>query len=82
MRREAQPAFVIDKLIRESDLSEWLQEYAGTNQQADPARTCVALDGRRTFGYYPLTTGSVHKHESPQRIASGPANHPNDELSG
>lgn len=28
------------------------------------------------MGYYALTAGSVHKHESPQRIARGLANHP------
>ena len=28
-------------------------------------------------GYYALTVGSVHKHESPQRIAKGLAHHPN-----
>jgi GNAT superfamily N-acetyltransferase len=36
----------------------------------------VALDGNIVVGYYALTTGSVHKHESPQRIAKGLANHP------
>ena len=27
-------------------------------------------------GYYARTTGSVHKHESPDRIAKGLSNHP------
>jgi GNAT superfamily N-acetyltransferase len=36
----------------------------------------VALDGNSVVGFYALTTGSVHKHESPQRIAKGLANHP------
>jgi GNAT superfamily N-acetyltransferase len=27
-------------------------------------------------GYYSLTTGAVHKYESPERIAKGLANHP------
>jgi hypothetical protein len=54
----------------------WLQKYAWTNQQADSAKTYIALHGKRTVGYYSLTTGSVHKHESPQRIAKGLANHP------
>ena len=80
------PEFVIDKLSREHDWSEfdcgnptlnvWLQKYAWTNQQADSSRTYVALEGNRVMGYYTLTTGSVHKHESPQRIAKGLANHP------
>jgi GNAT superfamily N-acetyltransferase len=36
----------------------------------------VALQGNRAAGYYALTTGSVHKHESPERVAKGLANHP------
>ena len=80
------PDFLIEKLSREHDLSVfdcgnpalnvWLQRYAWTNQQADSARTYVTLEGDRVVGYYALTTGSVHKHESPQRIAKGLANHP------
>ena len=82
----AKNEFVIDKLIREHDLSQfactnatldgWLRKFAWTNQQADSAKTYVALDGNRVIGYYALTTGSVHKHESPERIAKGLANHP------
>jgi len=86
MSRAAKPAFVIDKLERGHDVSAfdcgnpalnvWLQRYAWTNQQVDSARTYVALEGDRVAGYYALTTGSVHKHESPRRIAKGLANHP------
>src|ERR1022692_2644304 len=86
MSRAAKPAFVIDKLDRGHDLSAfdcgnsslnaWLQKFAWTNQQADSARTYVALEGDRVVGYYSLTTGSVHKHGSPSRIAKGLANHP------
>ncbi|MBL8239849.1 MAG: GNAT family N-acetyltransferase [Bryobacterales bacterium] len=82
----AQADYVIEKLSREHDLStfdcanatlnEWLRKFAWTIQQADSAKTYVALDGSRVAGYYALTTGSVHKHESPQRIAKGLANHP------
>ena len=82
----AKPEFVIDKLSREYQLSAfdcgnptlnlWLQKYAWTNQQADSSKTYVALEGDRVVGYYALTTGSVYKHESPQRIAKGLANHP------
>ena len=82
----ARPEFVIDKLRRGHDVSafdcanatlnEWLRKFALTNQQADSARTYVALDRNSVGGYYALTTGSVHKHESPQRIAKGLANHP------
>ena len=80
------PEFVIEKLRREHDVSHfdcgnatltaWLQKFAWTNQQADSARTYVALSGERVVGYYALTTGSVHRHESPERIARGLAKHP------
>lgn len=80
------PAFEIEKLRREHQvnqfdcgnrtLSAWLHKYAWTNQQADSAKTYVALLGNRVAGYYALTTGSVHKHETPERIAKGLANHP------
>ena len=76
----------IEKLRREHDLSlfdcgnptltNWLLKFAWTNQQADSARTYVALAEDRVVGYYALTTGSVHKHESPERIVKGLANHP------
>jgi GNAT superfamily N-acetyltransferase len=86
MTSGARPEFVIEKLGHEHDVSafdcanatlnEWLSKFALTNQQADSARTYVALDGNSVAGYYALTTGSVHRHESPQRIAKGLANHP------
>jgi GNAT superfamily N-acetyltransferase len=86
MRRAAKPEFVIDKLRRDHDWSDfdcgnpslnaWLQKFAWTSQQADSARTYVALEDDRVVGYYALTTGSVHKHESPRRVAKGLANHP------
>lgn len=78
--------FSVEKLRRDHDLSSfdcgnpalttWLQKFAWTNQQADSARTYVACRKHRVVGYYSLTTGSVHKHESPERIAKGLANHP------
>ena len=80
------PKFTIEKLRRELDLSTfdcgnpvlttWLQKFAWLNQQADSAKTYVAVRGNRVVGYYALTAGSVHKHESPERIAKGLANHP------
>jgi len=80
------PEFEIEKLRREHDLTHfdcgnvtlnaWLQKYAWTNQQADSAKTYVALAENQVGGYYALTTGSVQKHESPERIAKGLANHP------
>ena len=86
MNAGTKPEFVIDKLSPEHDLSafdcanatlnDWLRKFAWTNQQADSAKTYVALEGNRVVGYYALTTGSVHKHESPRRIAKGLADHP------
>src|ERR1700691_1403825 len=57
-------------------LNTWLHKYASTNQQADSAKTYVALAGDRVAGYYALTAGPGHKHESPERIAKGLANPP------
>lgn len=81
MSGPSKPEFEIEKLRREHDhrqfdcgnatLNIWLQKYAWTNQQADSAKTYIALAGHRVAGYYALTTGSVHKHESPERIAKG-----------
>ena len=86
MSAPPKPEFNIEKLRREYDLSRfdcsnlalttWLQKFAWTNQQADSAKTYVALSGDRVVGYYALTTGSVHKHESPERVAKGLAKHP------
>jgi GNAT superfamily N-acetyltransferase len=80
------PGFYIEKLRREHDpstfdcgspmLTAWLRKFAWSNQQADSAKTYVAVRGNRVAGYYSLTAGSVHKHESPERIAKGLARHP------
>lgn len=81
MTAGTKPEFVIEKLTREHGLSgfdcanatlnDWLRKFAWTNQQADSAKTFVALNGNRVVGYYALTTGSVHRHESLQRICQG-----------
>jgi len=86
MSSSRNPGFEIEKLGQEHDLSQfdcgnvtlntWLQKYAWTNQQADSAKTYVAPAGNSVVGYYALTTGSVHRHESPERIAKGLAHHP------
>jgi GNAT superfamily N-acetyltransferase len=80
------PEFIIEKLSAKLDLSifdcgnpvlnVWLQKFAWQNQQSDSARTYVAIREDRVAGYYSLTAGSVHKRESPERIAKGLANHP------
>ncbi len=86
MSGASKPKFEIEKLRREHNVTQfdcgnralntWLHKYAWTNQQADSAKTYVAVAGDRVAGYYALATGSVHKHESPERIARGLANHP------
>jgi GNAT superfamily N-acetyltransferase len=86
MSKASRPEFEIEKLRREHELSQfdcgnatrnaWLRKHAWTNQQADSAKTYVALAGSVVVGYYALTTGSVHKHESPGRVSKGLANHP------
>jgi predicted N-acetyltransferase YhbS len=78
--------FFIEKLRRDHALAHfdcgnpalttWLQKFAWPNQQADSAKTYVACRENRVVGFYALTGGSVHKHESPERIAKGLANHP------
>ena len=81
MSRAVRPEFGSEKLKREHDmrafecanltnaaLNEWLRKFAWTNQQADSARTHVALEGNRVVEYYALTTGSEHRHESPERV--------------
>jgi predicted N-acetyltransferase YhbS len=78
--------FTIEKFRREHDLSAfdcgnpalttWLRKFAWPNQQADSAKTYVAVRENRVVGYYALAAGSVHKHEIPERIGKGLANHP------
>ena len=58
-----------------ASLTNWLHKFAWTNQQSDSAKTYVVCRGTHVAGYYSLSTGSIHKHESPERIAEGPANH-------
>ncbi|HLJ16707.1 MAG TPA: GNAT family N-acetyltransferase [Bryobacteraceae bacterium] len=86
MRPAPGAEFEIEKLRREHEVSSfncgnpvltiWLQKFAWNNQQAGSAKIYVALANDRVVGYYALTAGSVQKHESPERIAKGLANHP------
>ena len=48
----------------------------GPISRRTPQKTYVACRGDCVAGYYALAAGSVHKHESPERIAKGLANHP------
>lgn len=80
------PTYIIEKLNQGHSLSEfdcsnatldnWLKRYAWTNQRAETAKTYVAHRGDRVLGYHALVAGSVQKHEAPERIAQGLANHP------
>ena len=86
MTPASQPEIFIEKLRRDHDLSSfdcgnpaltsWLRKFAWQNQQADSAKTYVACRENSILGYYSLTTGGVHRHESPDRIAKGLAKHP------
>jgi len=81
-----EPTLIIEKLTQNHDLSgfnctnarldDWLKRFAWTNQRAETAKTYVAHRGARTLGYHSLVAGSVLKHEAPERIARGIANHP------
>jgi GNAT superfamily N-acetyltransferase len=80
------PTLVIEKLTPAHSLAEfdcsnptldnWLKRFAWTNQRAETAKTYVAHRGGRVIGYHALVAGSVLKHEAPERIAQGIANHP------
>lgn len=80
------PTLVIEKLTKAHNLAEfdcsnptldnWLTRFAWTNQRAETAKTYVAHRGGRVIGYHALVAGSVLKHEAPERIAQGIANHP------
>lgn len=86
MSRGPTHEFEIERLRPEYDLSafdcgnstltNWLRKFAWTNQQADSSVTYVALAANRVAGYYALAAGSVLKHESPDRLVKGLANHP------
>jgi hypothetical protein len=74
-----QPEFSIEKLrcdhnvssfdCANSTLTTWLQKFGWQSQQAGSAKTYVACRENRFVGHYALTAGSVHKPESPVRIA-------------
>src|ERR1022692_157618 len=59
-----------------NQLDSWLKRFAWTNQRAETAKTYVAHRAGRVVGYHSLAAGSVLRHEAPERIAHGIANHP------
>jgi GNAT superfamily N-acetyltransferase len=87
MKGDPESKLLIDKLRAGHDrsgfdcgdppLNDWLSRFAWVNERADSSRTYVALsEDDRIAAYYALAAGSVHKHESPRRIAQGLADHP------
>jgi GNAT superfamily N-acetyltransferase len=86
MDAASEPHFVIEKLTQDHELSEfdcgnpqlnnWLKRFAWTNQRAETVKTYVAHLQNRVLSYHALAAGSVLKHEAPERIAHGIANHP------
>jgi GNAT superfamily N-acetyltransferase len=86
MDAASEPQFVIEKLTQDHELSEfdcgnpqlnnWLKRFAWTNQRAETVKTYVAHLQNRVLSYHALAAGSVLKHEAPERIAHGIANHP------
>ncbi|MBI3211047.1 MAG: GNAT family N-acetyltransferase [Candidatus Solibacter usitatus] len=67
---------VADFECSNASLDTWLKRFAWTNQRAETARTYVAHRNDRVVGYHSLVAGSVLKHEAPERVAQGIANHP------
>jgi GNAT superfamily N-acetyltransferase len=86
MAADSEGILVIEKLARHHitaefdcgnpQLNNWLKRFAWTNQRAETAKTYVAHRQNRVVGYHALAAGSVLKHEVPERIAQGIANHP------
>ena len=86
MAQEPESGFIIEKLSQSHELlvfdcgnqrmNDWLKRFAWTNQRAETAKTYVAHRDNRVVGYHALAASSALKHEAPERIAQGIANHP------
>ena len=61
---------------KNQQLNNWLKRFAWTNQRAETAKTYVAHRNNRVVGYHALVASSALKHEAPERVAQGVANHP------
>jgi len=57
-------------------LNGYLQRFAMPNQQANAARTYVAMRGDRIVGYYTLAFGSIEPNQASTRVRRGLAKHP------
>jgi predicted N-acetyltransferase YhbS len=56
-------------------LDRWLVRYAGQNQRRDAARTFVAADDQRVYGYYTLLAGQLDHHEATPETSEGLSKH-------
>ncbi len=59
-----------------TELNRWLVDHAMASQNADLARTYLALSDTRVAGYVSLTTGSIRPEAAPRRYARGMPRHP------
>jgi len=57
-------------------LNQYLQRYAGQNQQAGTAQTYVGVVHDAIVGFHTLAAAQVAYHDSPQRLTKGLARHP------
>jgi GNAT superfamily N-acetyltransferase len=57
-------------------LNDYLRKYAWANYRGRAARTYVAARGNRVVGYYTRAAGSVHRDDTPPRVAQGLGNYP------
>jgi GNAT superfamily N-acetyltransferase len=57
-------------------LNDYLRKHAWQNHQNRSARTYVTARDNRVAGYYTLAAGSVHREDTPPRIAKGLGNYP------
>jgi predicted N-acetyltransferase YhbS len=56
-------------------LDRWLVRYAGQNQRRDAARTFVATNDQRVYGYYTLLAGQLDHHEATPETSKGLSQH-------
>jgi predicted N-acetyltransferase YhbS len=56
-------------------LDRWLVRYAGQNQRRDAARTFVATNDQRVYGYYTLLAGALDHHEATPETSKGLSQH-------
>jgi GNAT superfamily N-acetyltransferase len=54
-----------------TELNEYLERYALTNQTSGGARTYVVHRDQRVVGYYSLAAGSVEPERTPKRVRVG-----------